>query len=187
VSRSVVSVAAPLAAQALHHSRQWDRHRLLRTRGAPGAPPLGYPVVAPMGSLASWGTRAIGSLIDIGTVFGGFIVVFILSLVVHPLIILAYILAIGAGLFLAYQVGETGQSPGMRVAGVRCVHIGTGQPIGPGLGILRGIAHAVDSFICYVGWLFPLWDSKRQTLADKIMSTVVVTVPKQGFSFTPQR
>ena len=31
-----------------------------------------------------------------------------------------------------------------------------------------------DSIICYIGWLFPLWDSKRQTLADKIMKTVVI-------------
>jgi hypothetical protein len=43
----------------------------------------------------------------------------------------------------------------------------------------------VDSIICYVGYLFPLWDQQRQTLADKIMSTVVVVVPKQAFSLTP--
>jgi len=24
------------------------------------------------------------------------------------------------------------------------------------------------------GWLFPIWDAKRQTFADKIISTVVV-------------
>jgi uncharacterized RDD family membrane protein YckC len=40
----------------------------------------------------------------------------------------------------------------------------------------------VDGIICYIGWLFPLWDAKKQTLADKIMGTVVVTAPKQGFS-----
>ena len=27
---------------------------------------------------------------------------------------------------------------------------------------------------CYFGWLFPLWDAKRQTFADKIIGTVVV-------------
>ena len=30
----------------------------------------------------------------------------------------------------------------------------------------------VDAIICYIGYLFPLWDPKRQTLADKIMTTV---------------
>jgi hypothetical protein len=33
----------------------------------------------------------------------------------------------------------------------------------------------VDSIICFVGYLFPLWDPKRQTIADKIMTTVVTT------------
>jgi len=48
----------------------------------------------------------------------------------------------------------------------------TGQPIGFGVSVVRQIAHAVDAIICYIGFLFPLWDAKRQTLADKIMSTV---------------
>ena len=58
----------------------------------------------------------------------------------------------------------------------------TGQPIGPGMSIVRQIVHFVDSIVCYIGWLFPLWDSKKQTLADKIMGTVVITVPKQPFN-----
>jgi uncharacterized RDD family membrane protein YckC len=90
-----------------------------------------------------------------------------------------------ASVYLAIQVGQTGQSPGMRVMGLKCIGIQTGQPIGAGLGFVRAIAHIVDSIICYIGWLFPLWDRNRQTLADKIMSTVVIVVPKQAFSLTP--
>ena len=30
----------------------------------------------------------------------------------------------------------------------------------------------------YLGYLWPLWDDKRQTFADKILSTVVVEMPK---------
>jgi len=33
-------------------------------------------------------------------------------------------------------------------------------------------AHIIDGLICNIGYLFPLWDAKRQTIADKIMSTV---------------
>jgi hypothetical protein len=36
----------------------------------------------------------------------------------------------------------------------------------------------LDSLACYVGWLWPIWDSKRQTFADKIMKTVVVRQPR---------
>jgi RDD family protein len=48
----------------------------------------------------------------------------------------------------------------------------TRQPIGFGKSIVRQLAHIIDSAICYVGYLFPLWDAKRQTIADKIMSTI---------------
>jgi uncharacterized RDD family membrane protein YckC len=47
-----------------------------------------------------------------------------------------------------------------------------GRPIGFLMSIVRQIAHLVDSLICYIGYLFPLWDRKRQTIADKIVSTV---------------
>jgi hypothetical protein len=33
--------------------------------------------------------------------------------------------------------------------------------------------------------LFPLWDKDKQTLADKIMKSYVIVVPKQPFSITP--
>ena len=64
------------------------------------------------------------------------------------------------------------------MAGVKLVKEVTGQPIGMGMAFVRDLAHIVDSLICYVGWLFPLWDAKRQTLADKMLGTVVVTVAK---------
>jgi hypothetical protein len=40
-------------------------------------------------------------------------------------------------------------------------------------------AHYVDQLICYIGYLFPLWDDKRQTIADKLMSTVCVSLDSQ--------
>ena len=36
------------------------------------------------------------------------------------------------------------------------------------------MSRILDSLACYIGWLFPIWDAKRQTLADKIISTVVI-------------
>ena len=51
--------------------------------------------------------------------------------------------------------------------------------MGAGLCFVRQLAHIVDSLVCYLGWLWPLWDSRRQTLADKIMATVVVVQPQE--------
>jgi uncharacterized RDD family membrane protein YckC len=73
-----------------------------------------------------------------------------------------------------FQAGKTGQSWGKRVLGISLISEQTGQPIGAGMAFVRDICHIVDSIICDIGYLFPLWDAKRQTLADKIMRTVVV-------------
>src|ERR1700694_2869579 len=75
-----------------------------------------------------------------------------------------------------YRQGATGSSIGKSIMKFKVVSEKTGQPIGFGLSIVRQLAHIVDSIICYIGYLFPLWDPKRQTLADKIMGTVCVPI-----------
>ena len=69
--------------------------------------------------------------------------------------------------------GRTGQSLGKRVTKIKLVSEPTGQPIGAVNAFLRDLVHILDG-IAYVGYLWPLWDDKRQTFADKIMRTVVV-------------
>ena len=163
------------------------------TAGMP--PPMAPPppmAVAPgahvsqFGPLANWGPRALGILIDILIILVADIVFIVLAAIVHPLVFLLWIVGLLGWLFMAWQVGETGQSPGMRVVGLKCVQNQTGQVLGFGMGVVRGLANVINSIICYIGWLFPLWDDQRQTVADKIMSTYVVTVPKQEFSLLPR-
>jgi uncharacterized RDD family membrane protein YckC len=73
-----------------------------------------------------------------------------------------------------FQAGKTGQSWGKKALGLRLVGEQTGQPIGAGMAFVRDLAHLIDAVICYIGFLFPLWDAKKQTLADKIVKTLVV-------------
>lgn len=75
-----------------------------------------------------------------------------------------------------YRQGTTGSSVGKSVMKFKVVSEVTGQPIGFGMSVVRQIAHFVDQIICYIGYLFPLWDAKRQTLADKIMTTVCLPI-----------
>ncbi|MEU8079306.1 RDD family protein [Catellatospora citrea] len=70
--------------------------------------------------------------------------------------------------------GDTGFSWGRRVLGVKLVDADTGRTVGAGRAFLRDLAHLVDAVICYLGFLFPLWDAKRQTIADKLVKTVVI-------------
>lgn len=73
-----------------------------------------------------------------------------------------------------YRQGATGSTVGKALLNFQVVSETTWQPIGFGRSIVRQIAHIVDAIICYIGYLFPLWDAKRQTIADKIMGTVCV-------------
>ncbi|MGB3483391.1 MAG: RDD family protein [Mycobacterium sp.] len=98
-------------------------------------------------------------------------------------LILTTVVSIAALAFViwnyGYRQGTTGSSVGKSVMKFKVVSEKTWQPIGFGLSIVRQIAHVVDAIICYIGYLFPLWDGKRQTIADKIMTTVCVpTQPK---------
>lgn len=70
--------------------------------------------------------------------------------------------------------GRTGQSLGKQALGIKLISATTGQPIGGWMTFLRQIVHILDSLPCYIGWLWPIWDARRQTFADKIINTVVV-------------
>jgi uncharacterized RDD family membrane protein YckC len=72
--------------------------------------------------------------------------------------------------------GTTGSSVGKGIMKFKVISEATGQPIGFGMSIVRQIAHAIDSAICYIGYLFPLWDAKRQTIADKLIKTICVPI-----------
>lgn len=159
--------------------------------GAPGAfAPAGAAGAAHVdqwGALAPWGTRALAYLVDFGIALAGYIVVFILAALfgvisdaLRALIALVGYLAVLAAIlyYHGYQQGETGQSPGKRVMGIKLIRKDDGHVVGGGMGIARMFIHIVDGLICYLGWLWPLWDSERQTWTDKIMSTHVIEVPK---------
>jgi uncharacterized RDD family membrane protein YckC len=131
------------------------------------------------GPLAAWGDRVVASLID-------YLPVLVLNLLVINRGFLGYLVGLAGtvyGFYVAYMNGERGASPGKRITGLKVVRETDGQTIGGGMGIIRAIAHVIDSVICLIGYLFPLWDPKRQTLADKIIGTLVLRdQPKEPFS-----
>jgi uncharacterized RDD family membrane protein YckC len=84
-----------------------------------------------------------------------------------------------------FRQGSTGSSIGKSVLHFHVVSEKTGEPIGFGMSVLRQIAHLVDGVIFGIGYLLPLWDAKRQTLADKIMSTVCLPLETTGRPNSP--
>jgi len=71
-----------------------------------------------------------------------------------------------------YRQGVGGSSIGKSLLKFKVVSENTGEPVGFGMSVLRQISHVVDAVPFCLGYLFPLWTAKRQTLADKIMATV---------------
>ncbi len=98
----------------------------------------------------------------------------------HPLVLvgtLLYVAAFGWSIYNRwFLAGRTGQTIGKRVARTWLVSQTTGRPVGPLDAFLRDLLHVLDGF-GYIGYLWPLWDEERQTLADKIAQTVVVRTP----------
>jgi RDD family len=78
-----------------------------------------------------------------------------------------------------YRQGTTGSSIGKLITKFQVVSEKNGLPIGFGKSIVRQLAHLIDSAICFIGYLFPLWDAKRQTIADKLIATVCVPLNPQ--------
>jgi uncharacterized RDD family membrane protein YckC len=134
-------------------------------------PYAAVPTVIPY---ANWGERVGAYLID----WLSQVILVILAFVLIKVPILTAIFLLGAFGWSVYNrwylAGTTGQSLGKKTLHLKLVSEQTGQPIGVLMAFVRDICHIVDTAICYVGYLFPLWDTKRQTIADKIVGTVVI-------------
>lgn len=147
--------------------------------GAPAGSPFGQPGGP---QLASWGSRVGAALIDAALVFGIIIAALVVGLVFGAVsdvlgtlvIAVGYLAGIGFAFWQLWVQGQTGQTIGKKQVGLRLLREQDGQVVGGGLSIGRYFLHVVDQIPCYVGYLWPLWDEKKQTFADKILKTVVV-------------
>ncbi len=128
------------------------------------APDASQAVPAPA-HLADWGTRALGFLIDL-----------IPSLLISAIFrnYLAGVVGILYTVLLGHLDGVTGQTPGKAMMGIRLVDA-NGHLIGSGAGIGRKFVRYIDWLVFGLGNLLPLVDVKRQTIADKLMGTYVIT------------
>ena len=78
-------------------------------------------------------------------------------------------------IFFLRMLAKSGQTWGRRVAGIKVVRDDNGGPPGWGKAIGRALfANVVSGNVCYLGYLWMLWDSKKQTWHDKVAGTYVV-------------
>ena len=74
---------------------------------------------------------------------------------------------------LGHLDGISGQSPGKALMGLRLVD-NAGSVVGGRVGVLRRLLHVLDILPLGLGFLLPLVHVRRQTIADRILSTFVV-------------
>jgi uncharacterized RDD family membrane protein YckC len=148
-----------------------------------GQPQYGTPAPgsygAPGANLASWGQRVGAMLIDYVTILPFSILASTVGRSsTNGLNLFYYVFELLAIALWGYnrwfQAGPTGQSWGKKAVGLRLVSEESGQPIGATNAFLRDLAHLLDWIPCFIGYLWPLWDQKKQTFADKIVKTIVV-------------
>jgi uncharacterized RDD family membrane protein YckC len=155
-------------------------------QGQPGIPPQGYPQ-QPGGypgypqqpgygaqpPYANWGQRFLGTLVD-GLVFLVPYLLVILGRDTPALAVIGGLAIFAVAIWQLIMEGRTGQTLGKKALGIRLVRESDGQPLGIGMAFVRRLAHFLDSLACYLGWLWPLWDAKKQTFADKVCSSIVI-------------
>lgn len=163
----------------------------------PQQPYASTPQVSPWGQYAGWWSRVGASILDgllafaigvvplgigavlafkdaetdpiTGEITGG---VDPLGIVIMGLGVLA---VIAFALWnVVFRQGRKGQTVGKSVLGIQVVKEETGQFIGAGMSFLRAILNSILGNACFLNYLWPLWDNKKQTWHDMIVKSVVL-------------
>ncbi|WUH91379.1 RDD family protein [Streptomyces sp. NBC_00433] len=90
------------------------------------------------------------------------------------LVLVGAVLSLAVFVFLSIREGRTGQTPGKKIVGIRLLRESDGAALGFGRAFGRRWLHVLDAIPCGLGFLWPLWDGKNQTWADKMVHTVVI-------------
>lgn len=128
---------------------------------------------------ASWSARAGAFAVDVFIGTGVLTTLLLVAWSTEQRSRLWWVCVVAAGLvLLAIAVNRlllpvlVGWSLGRALFGLRVVRR-DGSPVGPWRLLLRDAAHVLDTAALLLGWLWPLWDSRRRTFADLLTGTEV--------------
>ena len=95
-------------------------------------------------------------------VFGGFFILLYL-----------FFVAITLGYWI-YFWGTSGATLGMRLLRLRVIDANTGATIGYARAVVRLLMTVVNSWACYIGWIWVAFDPRKQGWHDKVANSVVI-------------
>ncbi len=173
------------------------------TRMPPPGPPRGVAPLQPSSQYAGWIKRVAASVIDgLLTVLVGIVPLAIgLALIVTSIstrsgadgsttaevsnagalalgiisTVVGGLLAFAFGIWnTVFRQGRTGQTIGKKSLNIWVVRLDNGQFMGLGAAFLRWIMASLLGNLCFLNYLWPLWDERKQTWHDKVVGTVVI-------------
>lgn len=91
-------------------------------------------------------------------------------------VLLGLVAMVGALVYYAkLEGGPSGQTIGKKAMGIRVADATTGGPIGSGRALGRYLFKTfISGNVCALGYLWMLWDGRKQTWHDKVVTSVVV-------------
>jgi uncharacterized RDD family membrane protein YckC len=146
-------------------------------------PPEPTPGPAPGVEFADLGARLVGYIIDNLIIAAGAVILSLIGAVlffgVPILAVIFWLAAIIFGVayfpyFWSRQGSGNGQTPGMRIMGIRVVRDIDGGPVTGGMAILRFIGYIVSQIVFYIGFIWVFVDKRRRGWFDLIAGTVVI-------------
>lgn len=82
---------------------------------------------------------------------------------------------IGLGYYWYFWTRQNGQTPGKSLMKIRVVKA-NGTELTDADAIIRYIGYYINSIVFMLGWILAIFDSNRQGIHDKLVSTYVVKV-----------
>lgn len=147
------------------------------------------PSPAPSVQYAGVGTRFIAVIIDVVAVSLPGAVVGIALGIVESLakippeitgvigIVLNLLVLLFVSIYYVYFIGSRGQTLGKMAMKIKVVSVDTNDPPGYFKAFLREmVGKSLSAMVLMLGYLWPLWDKKKQAWHDKIAGTVVIKV-----------
>ena len=93
------------------------------------------------------------------------------SIVFALFYLVAIVVSIG---YWVYFWGTSGSTFGMKMLKLQVVDANTGAPIGIGRALVRWLMTLVNTWACYLGWIWVAIDVRKQGWHDKLANSVVL-------------
>ena len=142
------------------------------------------PGPAPGVAFAGPGGRLVAYIVDIIVITVAIVLIAILGALLTVVVPVIGIVSLILGIVLVplayfpYYWSSSGQTPGMKMMGIRVVRDRDGGPVTGGQAVLRLIGYWVSGAVFYLGYIWIFIDKRKRGWHDLIAGTVVVEAAK---------